>query len=928
MARLKLQRLFAVVLGAVVLFLGMLVVNASVVTYPAPAGLGTGTSGRVSSAYQVRVIQGGVTNDSFTYEIPATRNQSFRLNIISFTTFSHDGSVTVEVTKLTGAAITSASVHPTSYGIPVSILSPTKVQFTVPAPLRKMAVIFNNDWKTHPLLIFADPLEVNPPAGPSAGVIYYGPGVHDPGRIRMNSGQTLYLAGGAYVKGWVNESGVNNLKIQGRGILSAEDRPYEGSGLNSKTLGLESSSGGHLVEGVTFIQAKGFSCTLRGNNNLVRNFKIVGSWTPTTDGVNTGANSIVEDSFIQACDDTVKIYDNNTIARRLVIWQMENGGVFQHGWGNQNCTGAHVYDIDILRTEWTTTDRDARGIIASVGMSGTGGNHLFENIRVERGGGRIMSMNDQDATWANVTIRNLTIENWSPVQGRINGPKIHDIYFENFKLNGQFITNAAQANQQILNGAYNITFAVVGQDTNPPVVTITSPTNGASFAFGVAIPVAATVTDNAGMANAQLLVDGVSVESDGSAPYQFTATGLAAGVRVLSVVGTDTGGNRATNSVTITVQPQTDFNPPVVTLTTPTNGASFTFGAVIPVAATVTDDVAVAEAQLRVNGQLNQVDTNPPYEFSLTGLLPGNHLLAVVGRDTSFNSSTSSVTITVLAPPSNNYSNLDFTMSAFHWKPATNPAPPHPDANINFSSATNTPWEWDDSSGDFATVTYEINRATTGGPGGAEVYFFGGFQFHGSVTSLRLSADVSRSTIDSQNVGNFHFALRQGTNLFYTSAGLNNVPGVAGPVVNYDLAGLTTTTLKTNGVNALAGLAWTSQYAGQAINFANGLPIEFGFRSTASLGASATSTLRGPQLDNFRVEITGLSVAAPAPPPLTLAPAGGGQWQLIWNAPGFELQNAPHAAGPWSDIVPPATSPHVISPTNAAGYYRLEWTAP
>jgi hypothetical protein len=61
---------------------------------------------------------------------------------------------------------------------------------------------------------------------------------------------------------------------------------------------------------------------------------------------------------------------------------------------------------------------------------------------------------------------------------------------------------------------------------------------------------------------------------------------------------------------------------------------------------------------------------------------------------------------------------------------------------------------------------------------------------------------------------------------------------------------------------------------------------------------------------------------------LTLAPAGGGQWQLIWNATGFDLQNAPHAAGPWSDIVPPATSPYLISPTNATGFYRLEWTAP
>jgi hypothetical protein len=210
------------------------------------------------------VIQGGVTNSSFTYEIPADSTKPTRHNILSFTTFSHEGSVVVEVTQLAGTPITNASVHPTSYGIPVTIVAPNKVRFTVPGPMRKMAVIFNNDWVTHPLLVFADPLEVNPPAGPSANVLYYGPGVHNPGQIQINSGQTLYLAGGAYVKGWIEESGLNSVKILGRGILSAEDRPDTGAGLDTKTISLEGGNGNHVVDGITLIQSVGFTCTLRG----------------------------------------------------------------------------------------------------------------------------------------------------------------------------------------------------------------------------------------------------------------------------------------------------------------------------------------------------------------------------------------------------------------------------------------------------------------------------------------------------------------------------------------------------------------------------------------------------------------------------------------------------------------------------------------
>jgi hypothetical protein len=45
--------------------------------------------------------------------------------------------------------------------------------------------------------------------------------------------------------------------------------------------------------------------------------------------------------------------------------------------------------------------------------------------------------------------------------------------------------------------------------------------------------------------------------------------------------------------------------------------------------------------------------------------------------------------------------------------------------------------------------------------------------------------------------------MRQGTNLFQTSGGLNNIPGSSGVNrLTYELTGLTSLTLRTNGVNA------------------------------------------------------------------------------------------------------------------------------
>lgn len=45
---------------------------------------------------------------------------------------------------------------------------------------RKISVEFDDDI-THPLLVFADPLEENVPSRGAPGVIYFGPGVHEIG---------------------------------------------------------------------------------------------------------------------------------------------------------------------------------------------------------------------------------------------------------------------------------------------------------------------------------------------------------------------------------------------------------------------------------------------------------------------------------------------------------------------------------------------------------------------------------------------------------------------------------------------------------------------------------------------------------------------------------------------------------------------------
>lgn len=51
------------------------------------------------------------------------------------------------------------------------------------------------------LLLFANPLEAAPPHPDDPNVLYFPSGVHEPGEVIAENGQTIYLAPGALVKG-------------------------------------------------------------------------------------------------------------------------------------------------------------------------------------------------------------------------------------------------------------------------------------------------------------------------------------------------------------------------------------------------------------------------------------------------------------------------------------------------------------------------------------------------------------------------------------------------------------------------------------------------------------------------------------------------------------------------------------------------------
>jgi hypothetical protein len=196
----------------------------------------------------------------------------------------------------------------------------------------------------------------------------------------------------------------------------------------------------------------------------------------------------------------------------------------------------------------------------------------------------------------------------------------------------------------------DVTFSTL--DGTAPSASITSPVSGSTVAGTVTV--AASASDNAGVAGVQFYIDGAPIEGeDTTAPYQLTwDTGpVSEGHHTIAARARDAAGHDTISAgVTVTI----DRTAPSVSITSPANGA--TVAGSVTIAASASDNAAVAGVQFTLNGaNLGNEDTTAPYSvsWSTTATPDGSYSLTAVARDAAGHSRTSaSVTVTVAnAPP-------------------------------------------------------------------------------------------------------------------------------------------------------------------------------------------------------------------------------------------------------------------------------------
>lgn len=269
--------------------------QAAVVTYPAPEGEPLSADFTITAGGQkVDVLTARTLDAPF-----AGKEWNFG-GPYAFANFDTDGRVDVRIEST--RSLSNLVVRP-SAGVAIRHESDRVVLLTLDGP-RKLSV--EPDGRHGPLLLFANPPETNAPPVDATNVIRFGRGIHKPGKIALGSGQTLYLAGGAVVKGGVLAEG-SNIRILGRGVLDSSDWEWR-SGPTPNVVSIRGTN--ILVEGITIRGASHWTVVPRQSRDVtVRGIKLCGSRVQNDDGINpcNAQNVLITDCFIRSDDDCVAL---------------------------------------------------------------------------------------------------------------------------------------------------------------------------------------------------------------------------------------------------------------------------------------------------------------------------------------------------------------------------------------------------------------------------------------------------------------------------------------------------------------------------------------------------------------------------------------------------------------------------------------------
>jgi hypothetical protein len=458
-----------------IFFLGFYCLKADaqqLITYPVPQAV---VYAMHNDDYTVKVRKpGGEWQDLYEYNVKVDLDNPQDASMVYF---DFSGTVEVFVRKNNGD-LQTARIRPASYEIKPTVSGNT-ILFTLTEP-RKISIEFNGD-KLHNLHLFANPIETVQPDPKDSNVVYFGPGVHVPKDLpgeefNIPSGKTVYIAGGAIVRGKLICNGVKNVRITGRGII---DRPQRGVEIRH--------SENVTIDGIIVMNPKHYTVYAGGSKNItIRNLKSF-SANPWSDGLDfmSCSDVVVDDVFMRNSDDCIAVYAHrwqfygdarNYSVSNSILWADVAHPINIGIHGNTEKNGEVIEDLLFKNIEILELDEDepaSEGCMAIVaGDMNMVRNVRFEDIRIDDfQEGKLLQLkvvfNQKYNSGAGRGVENIYFKNisynginnsLSIINGLDKDHLVQGVTFENLRINGKIITSIEEANIKVGEFTKNITF--------------------------------------------------------------------------------------------------------------------------------------------------------------------------------------------------------------------------------------------------------------------------------------------------------------------------------------------------------------------------------------------------------------------------------------------------------------------------------------
>jgi hypothetical protein len=335
----------------------------------------------------------------------------------SFAYFDMDGpvSLTVSCPEL----IQSIRVLPSSLQLSPRVQG-NSLTLSLTEP-RHLTLEVNGKW-VEALHLFANPPDANVPQPGDPNVIFFGPGIHEVSHLVVSNNQTVYVAGGAVVRGVIRPeepfqvssySGLRtysptfvlkgeHIRFCGRGIV-------DGSLCTTHARHLVQVQGKDiLLEGVILRDSSTWTIPIRRSDGVtVKNVKLLG-YRANSDGIDicNSRDITVEGCFIRTLDDLVVVKTDkgqgearHIVARNCVLWNEVAHALSIGAELRENVDDVLFSNCDVIHDkgrEWTLRVYHCDSARIT--------NVRFENLRIEESP-RLISLWIDKAFWTRDTER-------------------------------------------------------------------------------------------------------------------------------------------------------------------------------------------------------------------------------------------------------------------------------------------------------------------------------------------------------------------------------------------------------------------------------------------------------------------------------------------------------------------------------------------